>query len=281
MLGLVAMPVAIAQYPEFFNENKWLLPGSVVVVLVCWLLPFALHDRTARWLHAVASVHARGYMLVVLIVLAVLGGLVVGGRTLFRFHAKHLERAIAAANHAAEENKTRESLHIEGLPGFFGYAVVKLTDAPSTQRQYLMDMKDQAGARASLYISASNLFTFSIADTHGESYPLEIELSKEGISLEKWIYLQCEAGISDGKTITAVSVNGQVVGSRVVNGPLDLGDRDWGSGTFGANRQHQQLGKFSVAEFAVNSSTWTSEEQKQGNKYIEQKFAIKLNPTDK
>ena len=247
VLGLVAMPVAIAQYPEFFNENKWLLPGSVVVVLVCWLLPFALHDRTARWLHAVASVHARGYMLVVHSA-KLLGGLVVGGRTLFRFHAKHLERAIAAANHAAEENKTRESLHIEGLPGFFGYAVVKLTDAPSTQRQYLMDTdKTQAGARASLYISASNLFTFSIADTHGESYPLEIELSKEGISLEKWIYLQCEAGISDGKTITAVSVNGQVVGSRVVNGPLDLGEGlgewdFWGESATSATRKVQRSG---------------------------------------
>jgi hypothetical protein len=179
-----------------------------------------------------------------------------------------------------ETERTRASLHIEGLPGFFGYVVIKLTDAPSTQRQYVLEMRDQEGAWASLYISASNLFTFSITDTHGEVYPLEVELSNNGISLDQWIYIQCEAGVSGGKTIMAVSVNGRVVGSRIINGALDLGDRNWGKGggTIGADRQHQQFGKFSIAEIAGNSSTWTSEEQKRGNKYIEQKYMINLSP---
>jgi len=139
-------------------------------------------------------------------------------------------------------------------------------------------MQDLQGAWASLYISASNLFTFSITDTHGEVYPLEVALNKEGISLDKWIYIQCEAGISGGKTIMAVSINGRIVGSRIVQSALDLGDRNWGKGggTFGGNRQHQQFGTFSISEFGVNSSTWTSEEQEQGDKYIEQKYAIKL-----
>jgi hypothetical protein len=177
-----------------------------------------------------------------------------------------------------QDTPTRASLHVEGLPGFSGNLVIKLVDAPRAQRQYVFDVEDKAGAWVSLYISASNLLTFSVTDTHGEVYSLEIPFSQNGLVLGQFNYLECEVGVGQGSTIMAISVNGSLVGNRIIPGDLSLGDRDWSAGTFGADRQHQQFGSFSVAEIAFNVTTFTAAEQTQMNKYIEQKYALTLAP---
>jgi hypothetical protein len=35
VIGLLVVPLAIDQYPEFFHENRWLLPLSVCFVVTC------------------------------------------------------------------------------------------------------------------------------------------------------------------------------------------------------------------------------------------------------
>jgi hypothetical protein len=101
LLGLFAVPIAIAQYPSFFNENKYLFPLSAGAVIVCWLLPLVLHDRTRKWFRTIVAIRW-GYLLAALIVVAIFAGLFYGGRALFRFHERHSELAIAAANQAVK-----------------------------------------------------------------------------------------------------------------------------------------------------------------------------------
>ena len=93
LLGLVAMPVAIAQYPNFFNENQWLLPLYVVAVLACWVVPLLIHENAKRFLGHVWSKGKPGKLVAIVLVLACLMVAGLGSRNLFVFHTAHLKKA--------------------------------------------------------------------------------------------------------------------------------------------------------------------------------------------
>src|SRR5438445_11440567 len=63
VLGLLVVPIFIAQYPDFFNENRWIFPVSVVIVGICWLIPLLLHERAQRTYDSLASVPRIGPIL--------------------------------------------------------------------------------------------------------------------------------------------------------------------------------------------------------------------------
>ncbi|MGB7555161.1 MAG: hypothetical protein WBM04_12360 [Candidatus Korobacteraceae bacterium] len=92
MLGLVVLPVAIAQYPDFFNRNVWVLPLSIIAVLLCWIFPLLLHSRTKAIYEYVATIPKLGLPLFALLVMLLVGSLFLGGRKLLRFHKNHLRR---------------------------------------------------------------------------------------------------------------------------------------------------------------------------------------------
>lgn len=98
LLGLLVMPIAIAQYPRFFGENVWSLPVSVLAVVLCWIVPLLLHDRTRRiYSFVIAAVPRYGRMLFACVCLAVIVLFILGGMKLFRIHSRHLEESIAAS----------------------------------------------------------------------------------------------------------------------------------------------------------------------------------------
>ena len=85
LFGLLVMPITIAEYPQFFNENEWILPISVIAVLVCWVIPLALHDRSRRIYSSITSIPRFGHFLFVLICLTAGLSLYFGGTRLFRY----------------------------------------------------------------------------------------------------------------------------------------------------------------------------------------------------
>jgi hypothetical protein len=92
ILGLVVMPVAIAQYPDFFNKNRWLLPVSVVMVIVLFLTPLLIHENAAklfRWSRREMGPVVTAVFIVV--AFSVIWGL---GSQLFRFHVSHLNASL-------------------------------------------------------------------------------------------------------------------------------------------------------------------------------------------
>jgi hypothetical protein len=97
IFGILVIPLAIAQYPKFFNENEWLLPTSLVAALACWIVPLMLHDRARRIYSRVTSVPKFGLGIFGFLLLTVIAVIAVGGRGLFRVHSKHLRESIAAS----------------------------------------------------------------------------------------------------------------------------------------------------------------------------------------
>jgi len=90
LLGLLVMPLAIEQYPEFLKENRWPLPISVVLVVACWILPFFLHERAKRiweWATSKGLVRISFTVLIAVLILVVVA---FGSAKLFRFHSGHL-----------------------------------------------------------------------------------------------------------------------------------------------------------------------------------------------
>jgi hypothetical protein len=106
VFGVIVLPVAIAQYPNFFNENLWVLPVAILVVLFCWVVPFLLHDRTRRTYRWITAIPKVGYLLFLVIVIIAALALIFGGRSLFRVHKGHLSRLIPAAHKPEESNPT-------------------------------------------------------------------------------------------------------------------------------------------------------------------------------
>ena len=122
VLSLLVMPLAIEQYPGFFKENRWPLPISVGVVVVCWILPFCLHERAkgiVRWSKSEGWI---GISLVALIALSVLMVIAIGAVRLFRFHTTHLDSVLhkkeikPESSEQKHEESKKESPNVKNPP---------------------------------------------------------------------------------------------------------------------------------------------------------------------
>jgi len=165
---------------------------------------------------------------------------------------------------------------VDALPGFAGHLVIKLVDEATLERQYVFDVGDPEGARASFYLSPNNLFTFAVTDTRSNVYPLETDIGRRGIPLGRFNYVLCEIGVSGPETTMAVLVNGREVAFRSIRTAIDLGSRKWNSGSLGSNQQGKQFGSFTLAELLFYSATPTDDEQHQMNAYLKGRYALNI-----
>ena len=94
VLSLIVLPVAIEQYPEFFRDNKWILPVSVVVVLGCWTIPLFVHHRVRKLCSWIIRVRYVGWLLLIVLFVCGAAAMWLGGVRLLRFHRHHLDVAI-------------------------------------------------------------------------------------------------------------------------------------------------------------------------------------------
>lgn len=149
-------------------------------------------------------------------------------------------------------------LSAESLEGFTASAFVRLYDTPEVKKRYIFDMATTDGAKASFYLSASGLFTYSITDTHGASYNLEIPVGTGGIPIDRYVYLYCEAGVDDESTIVRVMIDAKEVRRRVYDFPIDLGKKDWKKFTIGADNEDQNNAPFKIAMFSAGHTTFSN-----------------------
>jgi len=119
------------------------------------------------------------------------------------------------------------------MSGFSNYSVIRVFDTPDFKRKYLFDYQTPEGAKVSFYISASDIFTLSATDIRGESYPLEIPMNSGKISLDSYVVLVCEIGLTEDSTILRVVVNRAEVQRRTLPFVINLGSQNWNAGTFG------------------------------------------------
>lgn len=100
------------------------------------------------------------------------------------------------------------------LPGFGGYAVLRIFDDPNIKRKYVFNVGSDEGAKVAFYISAADLFTLAVMDVHGESYTLETPMADNKIPLHEFIALFCEIGTTENSTILRIDVNGRQIQRR-------------------------------------------------------------------
>lgn len=97
LLGLIVIPVAIEQYPELFKENAWILPVSVGLMVLCWIVPLFFHQRFGRLIDWVGSQNRTGKIAALLVSLILVFSFYCGGRKVVAFHRNHLRSRLGRA----------------------------------------------------------------------------------------------------------------------------------------------------------------------------------------
>ncbi len=72
-----------------------MLPFCALVVLGCWIIPFAVHNIPRRVYAAIKSVRKIGVVLAPVLVLVCLALIILGSVQLFQFHTRHLARVLS------------------------------------------------------------------------------------------------------------------------------------------------------------------------------------------
>lgn len=118
VLALLGMPLAIEQYPGFFKENRWPLPISLIVVIICWIIPFLLHKRVKIIFGWVKSLGWIGKVFAGMAVAAILVASTIGSVRLFRFHTSHLADVLHKSEMSPEPVRpsTGENLPVASNP---------------------------------------------------------------------------------------------------------------------------------------------------------------------
>jgi hypothetical protein len=147
----------------------------------------------------------------------------------------------------------------EKLPGIAVAAVLNIQDVAALRRKYVFEYTTPEHASTAFYLSASDIFTFTVTDIHGEAYPLEVPLGKNGIPFGQFMHLVCEAGSGSNYSFLSVSVNGKEIKRRDLPARIDLGSRQWNF-TLGADQNGNNNGAFLLGEMGASPVTFTNEQ---------------------
>jgi hypothetical protein len=146
----------------------------------------------------------------------------------------------------------------DSLPGFGSFAYIRLYDTAELRRRFIYDFTTPQGGGIKFFLSSSGQFTFSATDVSKEAYSLEIPVGSEGIPIDRMIFLFCEIGISDSRSVLRVTVDTKEVGHRVLPFRIDLGDTSKiGGGAIGADLGRQNSAPFKIGQFGILKATLT------------------------
>jgi hypothetical protein len=147
------------------------------------------------------------------------------------------------------------------LPGIGIYAYLRLYDTPKLSRKVVFDFASSNGSEIKFFLSKSDQFSFTISDANGEPYALEIPLGSDGIPIDRFIFLFCDAGIQESSTILRAFVDDKEVANRTLPFKLNFGKLDWQSRAIGADINGQDNAPFKIAEMGLYHKTLTSHDR--------------------
>ena len=161
-------------------------------------------------------------------------------------------------NQPPEPSRSKRPLD-EKLPGFASGLMVQTKDITEERKKYQFYFHTAEGSKAEFYLSASNRYAFSVTDTHGSIYTLDIPLGSNGIPFEKFVYMFCEVGTASSYSYLRALVNGIEVARQDLDFPLELGSRKW-IPSLGANSSGQNSSAFMLMEAIIYTTTLSDAE---------------------
>ena len=115
----------------------------------------------------------------------------------------------------------------KSMPGLSVLMDGRIYDTPDKTNRQLFKLENSHGGGASLYLSASGLFTFSVTDNFRSTYDLEARLHRSELPIDEFITLFCELANHDHQSTMRIVVNGKEIRRRTI--PATLSFRgDWG-----------------------------------------------------
>jgi hypothetical protein len=113
------------------------------------------------------------------------------------------------------------------MPGLTISMRQRLFDTPEQNDRTLFIMKNDRGAEARLYLSASGLFTFSVKDVYRSIYNLEAKLYRSEIPVDTEAAIFCEIAIGKHESVLRIMVDKKEARRRTIPAALVLGDENW------------------------------------------------------
>ncbi len=155
----------------------------------------------------------------------------------------------------------------EKLPGVSFHAALRIDNVTALRRKYIFELKSPDGPAAAFFLSASNLFTFAVSDTRGESYSIQLPIGKDGIPMGRFIHLVCEGGSSSNSSFLRILVDGKQIQRRDFPLPIDMGNRLWQL-TIGADSEKKNNATFALAEVIFYTMTFNEDEHRKTSEYF-------------
>jgi len=174
-----------------------------------------------------------------------------------------------------------DQLFEKSLPGFSFISVISIQPIVPRRRQYVFEASSPEGARVAFFLSASEHFTFTVTDVHGEPYSLEVPVGhnqvigifyeflcsigvdsdrcQKGIPVNEFIYLLCEVGIASDRSYIRIMLNDKVIQYRILYFPIDLGNKQWRN-RLGSDINGRNNGAFLLGEFGTFNVTVSKEQ---------------------
>jgi hypothetical protein len=149
----------------------------------------------------------------------------------------------------------------KNLPGVQVSGFLRLYDTPEVRRRYIFQISNPEGGKAEFFLSASDIFIFSVTDIHGETYALDVPYGTSGIPIDRYVFLYCDAGIDRKSMTIRLFIDGKQVQTRTFDLPVELGSNKWHI-TIGADNNGQNNGPFKMAFFGVGHATETESQIK-------------------
>ena len=154
------------------------------------------------------------------------------------------------------QEKTPPAAQEKNLPGFSALAYLRMYDTLESRRRYIFQLSNPEGGKAEFFLSASDIFTFSMTDIHGESYALDVPYGAGGIPIDRYVFLYCDAEVDGKVTILRIFIDAKQIQSRTFDLPIEFGSNNWHL-TLGADNHGQNNAPFKMAEFGAGHETFT------------------------
>jgi hypothetical protein len=123
----------------------------------------------------------------------------------------------------AGKRETGRILKVD-LPGYTSTLLLYWDKHDVSPRENIFEDANTEGTTVAFSSAEHDSFVFSVTDSHGKHYSLNIPSGPSGIPVDKSVYVAYEAGTTKTSSFLRALVDGKEVSSRDFDSPIDFGN---------------------------------------------------------